>query len=61
MSCCIEKAWNCKTDNFKLDEGNNANKKRRRLKNSPYGDVDKACYTWLINDRNSKVPVSGMK
>lgn len=39
-------------------EGNTISQKRQRVRQSPYEQIDKACYTWLVNARTSNVPVS---
>ena len=31
---------------------------RQRLRQSPYENVDKVCYTWLVNARHRNIPIS---
>ena len=39
-------------------DSNQVNKKRRRVKSSPYDQVDKAVYTWFVNARHKKIPLN---
>mgnify|MGYP001801142097 CR=1 FL=1 len=46
-----------KTKIYKTVDANQVDKKRRRIKSSPYEMVDKVVYTWFINARHKKVPI----
>ena len=50
---------NWKKDKMKIYttvDTNQVDKKRRRIKSSPYQMIDKVVYTWFINTRQKKVP-----
>ena len=43
---------------YEAVDSNSATKKRQRLRASPYENLDKACYTWLVNARSQNIPIS---
>ena len=47
-----------KAEIFEAVEGNNASKKRKRMKTSTYEELDSAVYRWLKTARYSNIPIS---
>jgi len=47
-----------KAEIFIAVEGNNASKKRKRMKTATYEELDSAIYKWLKTARYSNIPIS---
>ena len=47
-----------KNEIFEAVEGNNASKKRKRMKTATYEELDSAVYKWLKTARHSNIPIS---
>ena len=46
-----------KNEIFEAVEGNNASKKRKRMKTATYEELDSAVYKWLKTARHSNIPI----
>ena len=47
-----------KAEIFEAVEGNNASKKRKRMKTATYDELDPTLYEWLKTARDSNIPIS---